>query len=103
MEQQPKADISSVLNFCFSAFRRGLNWKICIMTFKKSIIKPRNYRHIYFGDLTVAEAFAIVNTITIKIARQYGIGNVIQAARRSGISTTFRNLALFGAGGNNVI
>lgn len=86
-----------------AAFERGLKLEDMYNDVQEEHngYKPRNYGHIYFGDLTVAEAFAkSVNTITVKIARQYGIGNVIQAARRSGISTNLpRNLALaLGAG-----
>jgi penicillin-binding protein 1A len=50
--------------------------------------RPRNFGDHQYGSLTVADALAhSVNTITVNLAQDAGIGKVIAAARRCGITS----------------
>lgn len=58
--------------------------------------QPRNYNDEYKGDVTLRHAFAkSINTISVSLAQEVGIGNVIQQARKMGISSDIeRNLSI---------
>lgn len=58
--------------------------------------KPRNIYNQYRGDLTLEEAFAYSsNTITVKLLKESGVGNLRALARRLGIKTKLaHNLTL---------
>jgi penicillin-binding protein 1A len=50
--------------------------------------RPRNFGDHQYGSLTVADALAhSVNTITVNLAQEVGVGKVIAAARRCGITS----------------
>lgn len=52
---------------------------------------PENYKHEYKGDITLKTAFAdSVNTIAVKLAQKTGIRNVINTARRLGVTSDIR-------------
>jgi penicillin-binding protein 1A len=49
---------------------------------------PTNYGGRSYGTVTLAQAMAhSINTVTAKVAQEVGIGNVIKAARRCGITS----------------
>jgi penicillin-binding protein 1A len=49
---------------------------------------PTNYGGRSYGSVTLAQAMAhSINTVTAKVAQEVGIGNVIKAARRCGITS----------------
>src|SRR5207248_1939746 len=50
--------------------------------------QPHNYPNRYQGDMTLAEALAqSINTVAVQIAERAGIGRVIAAANRLGITS----------------
>src|SRR5205823_4878717 len=50
--------------------------------------QPHNYTNRYQGDMTLAEALAqSINTIAVQVAERAGIGRVIAAANRLGITS----------------
>ncbi len=52
---------------------------------------PRNFDSVQRGEITLREAMArSVNTATVRLAQRAGMGNVIAAARRAGISSPLR-------------
>ncbi len=49
---------------------------------------PKNYNDKYYGEVTLREAFArSLNSVSVRIAQQVGPKNVVQVARRMGITT----------------
>lgn len=52
---------------------------------------PRNYNEKYYGDITLATAFAkSVNSVPLKLTEMYGIGNILSMAGRLGVGTRLR-------------
>ena len=49
---------------------------------------PNNYDGRYYGDVTLREAFArSLNSVAVQVSQQVGVGRVVEAARRLGISS----------------
>ncbi|MBR5354963.1 MAG: PBP1A family penicillin-binding protein [Alphaproteobacteria bacterium] len=47
---------------------------------------PKNYDEIYYGGITLATAFAkSVNSVPLKLTKEYGIDSVLQMAARMGV------------------
>ncbi|MDE6477993.1 MAG: transglycosylase domain-containing protein, partial [Alphaproteobacteria bacterium] len=52
---------------------------------------PKNYNERYYGDITLATAFAkSVNSVPLKLTQQYGIDTVLDMAGRLGVGTQLR-------------
>ena len=52
---------------------------------------PKNYNERYYGDITLATAFAkSVNSVPLKLTQQYGIDTVLNMAGRLGVGTQLR-------------
>ena len=52
---------------------------------------PKNYNERYYGDITLATAFAkSVNSVPIKLTEMYGIDSVLNMAGRLGVGTKLR-------------
>ncbi|MDW3024759.1 MAG: PBP1A family penicillin-binding protein [Alphaproteobacteria bacterium] len=52
---------------------------------------PKNYNEKYYGDITLATAFAkSVNSVPLKLTEQYGIDSVLSMAGRLGVGTKLR-------------
>ncbi len=52
---------------------------------------PRNYNERYYGDITLATAFAkSVNSVPLKLTETYGIENILAMAGRLGVGTRLR-------------
>ena len=52
---------------------------------------PKNYNEKYYGDITLATAFAkSVNSVPLKLTQQYGINSVLSMAGRLGVGTRLR-------------
>lgn len=52
---------------------------------------PTNYNGKYYGDITLATAFAkSVNSVPLKLTEQYGIDSVLSMAGRLGVGTKLR-------------
>ncbi|MDR1207709.1 MAG: PBP1A family penicillin-binding protein [Rickettsiales bacterium] len=52
---------------------------------------PRNYNEKYYGDMTLANAFAkSVNSVPLKLAKQFGISAVLKMAGRLGVGAKLR-------------
>lgn len=52
---------------------------------------PKNYNEKYYGDITLATAFAkSVNSVPLKLTHEYGIDSVLNMAGRLGIGTKLR-------------
>jgi len=52
---------------------------------------PKNYNEHYYGDITLATAFAkSVNSVPLKLTAQYGLDSVISMAGRLGIGNKLR-------------
>ena len=52
---------------------------------------PKNYNARYYGDITLATAFAkSVNSVPLKLTETYGIGSVLDMAARLGVGTKLR-------------
>lgn len=50
--------------------------------------RPTNFGGKYYGTVTLADALAhSINTVTVNLAQEVGVGNVIAAARRVGITS----------------
>ncbi len=50
--------------------------------------KPTNFGGKYYGTVTLADALAhSINTVTVNLAQEVGLGKVIAAARRAGITS----------------
>jgi penicillin-binding protein 1A len=61
--------------------------------------KPANFGNHEYGTLTLADALAhSVNTITVNLAQEIGIKNVIAAARACGITSPLQNNASLALG-----
>ena len=55
---------------------------------------PKNYTGIFNGDMTIREAFArSINTIAVQVAEEAGRDNVVQMAKRLGITTNVSPVA----------
>src|SRR5207237_622886 len=65
--------------------------------------QPHNYTNRYQGDMTLAEALAqSINTIAVQVAERAGIGRVIAAANRRGITSDLAKDASIALGTNEV-
>ena len=65
--------------------------------------QPHNYTNRYQGDMTLAEALAqSINTIAVQVAERAGIGRVIAAANRLGITSDLAKDASIALGTNEV-
>lgn len=52
---------------------------------------PKNYNERYYGDITLATAFAkSVNSVPLKLTETYGIDTVLDMANRLGVGTKLR-------------
>lgn len=52
---------------------------------------PKNYNEKYYGDITLATAFAkSVNSVPLKLTEQFGIDSVLSMAGRLGVGTKLR-------------
>lgn len=52
---------------------------------------PKNYNERYYGDITLATAFAkSVNSVPLKLTESYGIDSVLSMAGRLGVGTKLR-------------
>ncbi len=52
---------------------------------------PKNYNERYYGDITLATAFAkSVNSVPLKLTEMYGIDSVLDMAGRLGVGTKLR-------------
>ena len=52
---------------------------------------PKNYNERYYGDITLATAFAkSVNSVPLKLTEMYGIENILSMAGRLGVGTRLR-------------
>ena len=52
---------------------------------------PKNYNEKYYGDITLATAFAkSVNSVPLKLTEMYGIDSVLSMAGRLGVGTKLR-------------
>ncbi|MCQ2599545.1 MAG: PBP1A family penicillin-binding protein, partial [Alphaproteobacteria bacterium] len=52
---------------------------------------PKNYNQRYYGDITLATAFAkSVNSVPLKLTNEYGIDTVLDMAGRLGVGTQLR-------------
>ncbi len=52
---------------------------------------PKNYNDKYYGDIPLKTAFAkSVNSVPIKLTREYGISSVLSMASRLGVGTTLK-------------
>lgn len=52
---------------------------------------PKNYNERYYGDITLATAFAkSVNSVPLKLTETYGIDSVLSMAGRMGVGTRLR-------------
>lgn len=52
---------------------------------------PRNYNEKYYGDITLATAFAkSVNSVPLKLTQEYGIDSILDMAGRMGVGTKLR-------------
>ena len=52
---------------------------------------PKNYNSRYYGDITLATAFAkSVNSVPLKLTETYGIDNVLNMAARLGVGNKLR-------------
>ena len=64
---------------------------------------PTNFGGRSFGTLTLADALAhSVNTITVNLAQEIGIGSVVEAAKRCGIVSKLANNASLALGTSEV-
>src|SRR6185312_14007223 len=64
---------------------------------------PANFGNHYYGTLTLADALAhSVNTITVNLAQEVGIRNVIAAARECGITSPLEANASLALGTDEV-
>ncbi len=52
---------------------------------------PKNYNEKYYGDITLSTAFAkSVNSVPLKLTKEYGIDSVLNMAGRLGVGTKLR-------------
>ncbi len=52
---------------------------------------PKNYNEKYYGDITLADAFAkSVNSVPLKLTEQFGIDSVLTMAARLGVGSKLR-------------
>jgi penicillin-binding protein 1A len=50
--------------------------------------QPENYKHEYFGPVTLAKALALsLNTVSVRLTLEFGPANVIRTAHRLGITS----------------
>ncbi|MBV9550263.1 MAG: transglycosylase domain-containing protein, partial [Alphaproteobacteria bacterium] len=64
---------------------------------------PTNYKQAHYGDIRLIDALAhSVNTVTVNLAQEVGLGNVIAAARQTGITAPLGNNASLPLGTNEV-
>ena len=53
---------------------------------------PKNYNERYYGDITVATAFAkSVNSVPLKLTQEYGLDNVLAMAGRLGVGSKLKS------------
>ncbi|HKQ44602.1 MAG TPA: PBP1A family penicillin-binding protein [Rhizomicrobium sp.] len=65
--------------------------------------RPTNFGGKYYGTLTLADALThSVNTITVNLAQEVGIGNVVTVAKRVGITSRLEANASLALGTNEV-
>jgi penicillin-binding protein 1A len=65
--------------------------------------KPTNFGGKYYGTLTLADALAhSVNTITVNLAQEVGVRNVVAAAKRVGVTSPLEANASLALGTNEV-
>ena len=58
----------------------------------RNVWRPANYDDSYIGTITLAKALAVSsNAAAVRVSQTVGIGNVIEAARRSGIRSALPN------------
>ena len=65
--------------------------------------QPANYRDASYGRLRLTDALArSVNTVTVNLAQEVGLGHVLSAARRTGITSPLQANASMPLGTNEV-
>ncbi len=65
--------------------------------------QPANYRDASYGRLRLTDALArSVNTVTVNLAQEVGLGHVLSAARRAGITSPLQANASLPLGTNEV-
>jgi penicillin-binding protein 1A len=65
--------------------------------------KPGNYRHEYFGPVTLRQALAnSLNTVSVRLTMEFGPANVIKTAHRLGISSKLEPNASIALGTSEV-
>jgi penicillin-binding protein 1A len=65
--------------------------------------KPANFGNNEYGTLTLADAMAhSVNTITVNLAQEVGVGHVVEAAKRLGIASPLEANASLALGTSEV-
>ncbi|MCY7379773.1 MAG: PBP1A family penicillin-binding protein [Gemmatimonadaceae bacterium] len=65
----------------------------------RKIWRPANYDDSYIGTITIAKALAVSsNAAAVRVSQTVGIANVIDAARRSGITSALPNFPAMALG-----
>ena len=67
---------------------------------------PKNYNEKYYGDITLSTAFAkSVNSVPLKLTKEYGIDSVLNMAGRLGVGTKLRReySTVLGASGMSLL
>ena len=65
----------------------------------RSVWRPANYDNSYIGTITLTKALAVSsNAAAVRVSQTVGIPNVIQAARRNGISSPLPNFPAMALG-----
>ena len=65
--------------------------------------KPENYRHEYFGPVTLSKALALsLNTVSVRLTLELGPQAVIRTAHRLGIASHFEPNASIALGTSEV-
>lgn len=81
-----------------AAVERGANEYTAVLDAPLKIgkYKPQNFGNKYYGDTTLINALTLsLNTVAVRLAQNVGIGNVINVARRMGITADLEpNLSL---------
>jgi penicillin-binding protein 1A len=101
--RQPGSSFKSILYA--AALEHGLNPNQHFDDHRIRIGKwePHNFENEYRGDVTVADALAFsINTVAAQVIERTGVKNVIDMARRLGITTEMQHDASLALGTNEV-
>lgn len=89
--RQPGSAFKSVVYLV--ALERGMSPSDIVMDepFGIGDYNPRNFNDKFYGEISLSIAFArSVNSVPLKLAREYGLGNVLGMASRMGVGTRLR-------------